>query len=187
MTSGVCSEWSLKVTRGLQGQRMKPPAKNTSSAFHSISNPLRGLQDRQRADSCYLPLPEGWVVGSGTMLLSEQPPWTDLFSWALGSQAERQRPFMCQTRPLSRDCKSACGVTCLFLEQECHISRNQWPVLGGWGQSKRDYLLSQSFGSAAHVSRAHLHSTENYSPSSALSGCSVPSSAGHGPWVKSQC
>lgn len=60
--------------------------------------------------SRHLSLPAGWVAGQEACCLpSEQPPCTDphLFSGALGSQAERLRPFMCQTGLLSRDCKSA--------------------------------------------------------------------------------
>ena len=63
------------VTQSSQGAG---GAKNEtrSSAFRSISNPLHGLQDRWSSGSWHLPFPEGRVVGSGTTLLSEQPPWT---------------------------------------------------------------------------------------------------------------
>lgn len=105
LSSRVCSGWSLKAAKGLEGQRMKqhhqPPAVSANhcrgSKTHGALTP--GTSAFQRG--------EGWgqaprcSLGSPLGLILTSTPQT------LRSQAERQRPFMCQTRRLPRDCKSA--------------------------------------------------------------------------------
>lgn len=112
--------WSRRLSRNRAGRApgFQGPRCPAAEGLHLTAEPpaVDGKPQEHQQAVARLPRQTEFCLpapllsgGGGATLPSERPLGTDplLFSGALGSQAERQRPFMCQTGPLSRACKSA--------------------------------------------------------------------------------